>query len=68
MFKATIDLWEIKPAGEHYIVTGFTGDEPKMGNTVCTSRIELLNLKDGWVKTRNSFYRLGRPSIERRKK
>lgn len=59
MFKATIYDWHIQKLNERYCVYGFTSTEPRLGTAIRTSYIELLNLKDGWVKTRNSFYKLG---------
>lgn len=64
MFKATIYHWYIQQNAEYYIVYGFTGDKPTFANTIRTSYIELLNLKDGWVKTRNSFYKLEQQRID----
>ena len=58
-FKATISHWDIKRVNEYCVIVGFTTKDPHMDNSIRTSYIELLNLKDGWVKTRNSFYKLG---------
>jgi hypothetical protein len=65
-FKATISHWTIKRQGEHHVIYGFTSEEPHFGTSIRTSLVELLNLKDGWVKTRNSFYKLGEMAEEQR--
>ena len=61
-YKATIYNWEIRDFGECHVIVGTVSKVPDAnaykGDTIRTSNIELLNLKDGWVKTRNSFYRL----------
>lgn len=61
-FKATISHWSIKRIGDYHVIVGFTTGEPHIDSSIRTSWIELLNLKDRWVKTRNSFYKLGRQS------
>lgn len=58
-FKATINHWAIRQEGEYYFVWGCTGEEFTSWNSIRTSYLELINLKDGWVKTRNNFYKLG---------
>ena len=60
-FKATISHWRIERLNQYHVLVGFTTKDMHMTSAIRTSWIELLNLKDGWVKTRNSFYALGEP-------
>ena len=65
-FKATIYNWEIKRFNsEYHVIEGFTSKGMEFNTSIRTSYIELLNLKEGWVKTRNSFYALGAVNDEK---
>lgn len=61
-YIATLTDWKVVPNGSGYIVLGnVNGDIQKRfrdGELIYTSQVEFLNLKDGWVKTLNSLYKL----------
>ena len=61
-YTATMKDWRVDDMGEWVTVVGVCVGDSKGrfddGDIIRTSRVEVLNIQDGFVKTRNSLYKL----------